>query len=227
MNGHAIACCLLAVFASKSAPQIVLETFESDTPGELPAAWYNRDGKQKPREHTDKNRARYQYAVEEEPGNRFLRYSGIEAKHLNLPLGHRKDIRLSETPVLTWKWRAWKLPPGADEFDDDRNDAALSVYVVFKFTGLFRMPRSIRYTWSSRHSPGKTGGTSGLKTIVLDGPSSPTGRWLTKSRDLVDDYRRLFGEEPPETPVALLILSDADNTRTGARGDYDDFALGR
>lgn len=219
--------CLLGLIASDGTGQIVLENFESDTPGDLPAAWYNRDGKQKPREYTGKNRARYQYTVQEEPGNRFLRYSGIEAKHLNLPLGNRKDVRLSETPVLSWKWRAWKLPAGADEFDDDRNDVVLSVYVVFKFSGLFRTPRSIRYTWSSAYLPDNTGGTSGLKTIVLDGPSSPTGTWLTRSRNLVDDYRRWFGEEPPDVPVAILILSDADNTRTGAKGDYDDFTLGR
>ena len=63
-----------------------------------------------------------------------------------------KNLNLNESPVLSWKWRIWDIPAGADERNDKVNDTAASVYVVFKVKRMAlvkEVPQSIRYTWSS------------------------------------------------------------------------------
>jgi hypothetical protein len=214
-------------FRTTADGSIELEDFESDETGQLPRHWFNRNGTNKPWFYRAEDQQKYKYKVLEESGNRFLRYEGWEAKHLNLPLAESEVIDLTKTPVLSWRWRAWRLPEGANEAHHSKNDAALSVYVVFDLTGLLRTPRSIRYTWSSSLPQGKVlslaGGTQ--KLVVVESGQSQAGEWRTVSRNLLEDWQQQFGTECPRRPLAILILSDADNTRTWAKGDYDDFRL--
>lgn len=217
---------------SKAVPSaqddlIVLEDFESDEVHHLPRQWFNRDGRHRPFTYPDEDRRKYSYEVLEEQGNRFLRYAGWQAKHLNLPIGTVRKVNLSKTPIVTWRWRAWVLPEGANEAHESKNDAVLSVYVVFDVKGIFRIPTTIRYTWSSSLPEGTviSGSGNNQKIIVLASGRARLGAWQTVQRNLLDDYRDNFGGEPSAHPVALLILSDADNTKTWAKGDYDDFRL--
>jgi hypothetical protein len=92
--------------------------------------------------------AEYYYSVQKEDDNHFLRFDGIKGKHLSYPLAD-KPIKLSELPFLNWKWRAIELPEGANEDDEKTNDAVLSVYVVYKILRFSRLPKVIRYSWSS------------------------------------------------------------------------------
>ncbi len=169
------------------------------------------------------------YRIETEQENKFLRYDGWDGKHMNLPLKVSKKVNLDERPVLAWKWRAHKLPESGNENKKKRNDVALSVYVVFKVTGFFKLPKSIRYTWSSTLPRGKVLSKFGdrQKIVVLESGEENLGEWLTVERNLVDDYRTYFRREPPVRPLGILILSDADNTKDSAKGDYDDFILKR
>jgi hypothetical protein len=130
---------------------LLLENFESDEPGTLPDAWLNRDGDGIPATYSGKDRQEYQYEIIEEEGNQFLRFMGSNAKHLNFPLKNRPNLDLTETPILRWRWRAHELPNGANERDDKLNDTAASVYIVYEMGKVLiqRVPKSVRFTWSS------------------------------------------------------------------------------
>lgn len=208
---------------------VYLDDFEQYEKGTLPSVWYNRDGDRNPADYEGQLRAEYQYQVESERGNQFLRYEGHEAKHLNFPLVGKGEINIHETPVFSWRWRVHDIPVGANEDADDLNDTAASVYVVFDMGRVMfrRVPKSIRYTWSSTLPEGKEMSKffGNQKIIVLESGEENTGKWQTIERNIVEDYRRLFGDEPPKTPIAVLILSDGDNTNSYAKADYDDFEL--
>lgn len=205
---------------------LLLENFEKDSVGRLPADWLNRDGDSKPATYLPAEKAKYRYQVQVEDGNRFLRYGGRDARHLNLPLKNSKHINIYETPVLSWRWRAWHLPEGANEDKNSKNDTALSVYVVFKISGfIIRRPETIRYTWSTSLAKGSVLNKGKQKIVVLESGEDKLGEWLQFERNIVQDYRDFFGKEPPARPIALLILSDANSTKTSAQGDYDDFML--
>ena len=58
---------------------------------------------------------------------------------------------------------------------------------------------------------------------VQSGPSQ-AGQWLTEERDILADYRRLFGEEPGEAE-AIAIMTDTDNTGERATAWYGEITL--
>jgi hypothetical protein len=63
------------------------------------------------------------------------------------------------------------------------------------------------------------------KVVVVESGDERTGKWITFKRNIVEDYRRLFGDDPPKNPIAILILSDGDSTYSWAEADYDDIKL--
>jgi hypothetical protein len=50
------------------------------------------------------------------------------------------------------------------------------------------------------------------------------GQWLSEQRDIVADFRRLFGEDPPQAG-AIAIMTDTDNTGAEATAWYGDITL--
>lgn len=208
---------------------VYLEDFEKYETETIPDEWYNRDGDRIPATYGEDLRKDYLYNVHSENGNQFLRFSGMEAKHLNFPLADKEELDIHETPILRWRWRIHDIPEGGNEDRDELNDTAASVYVVFDLGRvLFRkVPKSIRYTWSSTLPEGKELSKffGNQKIVVVGSGQEGNGEWQTFERNIVEDYKRLFGDDPPHTPLALLILSDGDNTKSYVQADYDDFEL--
>ena len=67
------------------------------------------------------------------------------------------------------------------------------------------------YLWENETPKGTSGtSTAGskLKCIVLRDKTDPLGVWHNESRNVYEDYKKLFNEEPPELGgVALYINS--------------------
>lgn len=207
-----------------------IEDFENEEAGKLPSEWYNQKGDARPVTYSGDLLKTYNYEVLREGGNKFLRFEGQRGKHLNYPLVEKKDLNIYDTPVLNWKWRIFDIPEGGNEDKDERNDVAASIYVVFDLGRvLFRkVPKSIRYTWSSSLPVGtELSKFYGNQKIVVMGSGEGDGSWQTFSRNIVEDYRRLFGDPPPEVPLAILILSDGNNTRQQVKADYDEIYLSK
>lgn len=204
---------------------LLIENFETTDPGDLPSGWYNRDFTVEVM--SPEERYKYRYQVLDEDGNRYLHYHHTDAHHLNFPLGRRMNLHLSETPILSWKWRVDRLPENALETEDNRNDTAASIYVVFdmgKVAFFKRVPKSIRYTWSSSLPKGYESSLffGNQKIVVVESGENKLGSWIEFRRNIVEDYRRLFGEEPPVRPLAILLLSDGNSTGSVAEAAYDD-----
>lgn len=216
---------------------LIVEDFESDSLGQLPYNWFEQRGVNRPYFYPEEIKNDYLYQITEEESsmnevNKFLRFNGVIAKHLNFPLHQVTNLNLNNTPILSWKWRIWDLPAGANEGDNKLNDTAASIYIVFKVKRMALVkdvPQSIRYTWSSSLPIGTEISTFfGNQKIVVVGTgetNKPTGEWLLFSRNLKDDYERLFGEIMPTTPLAILILSDGDSTGDSTKADYDDIGF--
>jgi hypothetical protein len=207
----------------------LIEDFENEKVDDLPASWYNQKGEAKPIYYEGKLRETYNYAVKMENGDKFLRFDGKRGKHLSFPLLNNEEIDIYSTPILSWKFRIHEIPVGANEDDGDKNDAAASVYVAFDLGRVLfkKVPKTIRYTWSSTLPVGtelsKFYGNQ--KIIVIGTGNQNLGKWQTFERNIVEDYKRLFGDDPPSKPLAILILSDGNNTESNVKADYDDLML--
>lgn len=110
------------------------------------------------------------------------------------------------------------VSPGADERDPARNDSVLAVYAVFGTLPVQAAMRAVKYVWSGGVPAGTALPGPRTGTIVLRSGPAPRGEWVTQSVDVRRD-QRLFGERPPRAP-GIAVLTDADQTRTRAVGDY-------
>ena len=51
------------------------------------------------------------------------------------------------------------------------------------------------------------------------GGPDQTGQWVTEQRNVVEDFKKAFGKEPPNIG-AIAIMTDTDNTGETAEACY-------
>ncbi len=66
--------------------------------------------------------------------------------------------------------------------------------------------------------------TDRIRAIVVASGAEGVGEWRNYRRDVLEDYRRVFGEEPWDI-VAVGMMTDADNTGQKARCLYGDITF--
>jgi Protein of unknown function (DUF3047) len=127
-------------------------------------------------------------------------------------IGRALKIDLAKTPWLIWDWKPLVLPEGGDVRDLKRNDQAARVMVAFE--GM----KGILYVWDTTAPVGTEVRPDELELfqrvlIVVRSGSGELGHWLSERRNVVEDFRRLFGGEPP--PIKLVgVESHSNDTRT-------------
>lgn len=152
-----------------------------------------------------------------------------------LLFGKSWDIR--EYPLLRWNWLVENVYRKGDGMVKAGDDFPLRVYVLFEYdpakAGMserllyssaklvykkYPPHSSLSYVWESTGEKGRVivnpysdrnveiarrSGTAGL------------GVWQEESVNVLEDYRRVFGREPP-VRATLGIMTDADNTGESA-----------
>ena len=61
--------------------------------------------------------------------------------------------------------------------------------------------------------------------VAVESGDEKAGTWITEERNVYEDYRTLFGEEPPVIG-AVALMTDTDNTGGEAIAYYGDITLG-
>jgi len=206
---------------------ILLDDFESYGEGTLPVKWNAQlNSKLVPltEEFFDDNEWFY---IEKEEGRTFVRaFSRGESVHIAKENGDGYDWRLSQNPIISWDWRANVLPDGGREDKDHLNDSGAGVYVMFSLEGLLiKRPQSIKYVYSSSLPEGTIVTYGKLKVIVASSKLDGMGIWKTVTRDVVADYKKVFGEDPPDKPLFIRLWSDSDNTKSQSSADFDNIVL--
>lgn len=205
---------------------VIIDDFESDSPGSYPKNWkfftsHNRQFRPLDSFMSEDEK----FYVVSERGNRFLRcYTKGEAQRISLPAGDL-SWKLSDNPILSWEWRAHRLPTGAAE--DRVNDTGAAVYVSFSKTDWLGRPLSIKYTYSSTLPVGSVVSTGNVKVIVVSSGANGTGSWKHIERNVVNDYREVFRSDPPNEPFTITLWSDSDDTKTVAEVDFDNLTVKR
>jgi hypothetical protein len=162
--------------------------------------------------------------------------------------GLMKNITVDphEYPILQWRWKVANIIEGADVAEKDHNDSPARVYVAFAYdinkVGFMErlkyraakhiysesLPlRAISYTWGNRtpkDSIVPMPYTRWFSQIVLENAGSPVNRWITEERDVYEDYRKAFGEEPGEV-TGVAIMTNTDNMGGQATAWYGDIVF--
>lgn len=141
-------------------------------------------------------------------------------------LVYEKSYSLHDYPLLSWRWKVSDIIATGDARFKDGDDYAARIYVVFPHW-LFPLTRSINYIWANKlkrgtHLPSSY--TSRSIMLAVESGRENIGSWRVERRNVLDDYRRIFGEEPPMVG-AIAIMTDSDNTRSSALSWYDDIRI--
>jgi hypothetical protein len=188
--------------------QTINITFRANEIGKFPSGWESMDG----------NGAAKIYSVKSEGEHTFLH---ADAPAMSVQIGTEHSWALKDLPLLQWQWRVILFPDGTNEHEKNRNDSVLAVYVAF---GHLPFINTIKYIWSDTIPVGTvfTSPTANnTKIIVIRSGRTQINTWVIEKRDVLSDYRQLFGEKEKD-PIAtgIIILTDSDNTGTHAIGDY-------
>jgi hypothetical protein len=210
--------------------------FSAEQPGEtLPSGWrvWKLSGLKRPTEYS---------LVDHEGRTVILARSRAGASGLVFPI----TIDLREYPYLHWHWKVPALIQGADNTQRHTEDSPVRIVITFDgdrsklplgerlFADNFRLftrqefPYAIlMYIWENRAPVGRVIGnlhTTRIKMIVADTGGEHLGKWRSETRNVYEDYKRAFGEEPP--PVRSIgIMTDSDNTGVDAEAYYGDITF--
>jgi hypothetical protein len=158
----------------------------------------------------------------------------------------RLDLPATDHPLLRWRWKVERPIRGSDVMRKEGDDYAARIYVSFRYSpdrlsllerapfaaaralyGEYPPHAALSYIWDAKAPVGTVVPnpfTDRVRMVVVQSGTADLGRWLGYERDIVADYRRAFGEEPP--PIAgIAIMTDADNTGETAVACYGDIDL--
>jgi hypothetical protein len=85
--------------------------------------------------------------------------------------------------------------------------------------------KSVKYVWSrvvpvGTHLSSSAGNTQ--VRILRSGPER-AGQWTEERVNVREDYQKFFGGSDVPRPAGIAVLTDSDDTKSNARGDYASF----
>jgi len=212
--------------------------FSSASAGnKLPAGWrpltFSRIGR-----HTE-------YSLVEEDGTVVLK---AVSKQSASGLTRALSIAPAEYPIIQWRWKVNNILQTGDVHSKDGDDYPARIYISFAFdpdkAGILErleqeaarliqgqhVPyRAISYIWGSNSPAGTMIANAYTKRVmmfVVEGGDEKLQQWVTERRNIYEDYRMAFGEEPAMIS-GVAIMTDTDNTRESAIAWYGDIVFRR
>lgn len=157
----------------------------------------------------------YDMTVVQEDSRRVLH---LKSQGESSTITREVSIDVKDTPILEWRWKVVTLPKGADVRSKETDDEAIQLYVTFPRFPTQLRSRIIGYIWDTAAPQGSIvkSGKSGLVTyVVVRSGAQGLGEWQTETRNVYEDYKRIYGEEPGELK-GISIAIDSDDTRSRA-----------
>jgi hypothetical protein len=163
------------------------------------------------------------YELVEDRGRKVLKATSQAAAS---GLFKEVDIDLKKHPILRWSWKVEGVIAGGDARSKSGDDYPARVYMVFP-AFFFWNTQGISYIWANKLTQGEAVPNAFAGQVMMlaveSGPQK-AGQWLSEERNVYEDYKRLFGEEPPPLG-AVAIMTDTDNTKAKAVAYYGDITL--
>jgi hypothetical protein len=145
----------------------------------------------------------------------------------------KREFAVRRLSYLRWKWKVDNVYSKGNPLERSGDDYPIRVYVIFRFdpdqAGFFDKVKygiakklygeypphsSLNYVWASRDAGTKMYAnpyTDRAMMIVLQQGAAHAGQWISEEVNMLEDYRKAFGSEPPAA-ASIAIMNDSDNT---------------
>lgn len=233
-----IGACLMAALnnAVQADAEIAVGRFSAEPPSAtLPHGW-------KPLTFKNiKNTTRYSLVREEGT-------TVVQAIANRSASGLMREIAIDpkEYPWVEWRWKVTNLLQKGDVRSKQGDDYPARLYIAFAYDptrlGAFQKLKyeavkllygdypplaAINYIWDGRTPAGimvPNAYTDRVMMIVVESGAARLNQWVIEERNLYEDYRQAFGEEPPLIS-GVAIMTDTDNTGESATAYYADIVF--
>ena len=170
------------------------------------------------------------YKVKMDDGGNYLQ---AESNASASGLIYKNTFNVYDYPRIRWRWMVENVYKKGNAKEKSGDDYPLRIYIIFKYdpdrAGFFESlkyssakliygeypPHSaLNYIWANRDYKEEiitNTYTDRAEMILLQKGSSNVGKWITEDVNILEDYRKAFGEDPP--PIAsIAVMNDSDNT---------------
>jgi len=154
----------------------------------------------------------------------------------------KETFNVNESPDLRWRWKISNVYTKGNAKEKSGDDYPIRIYVMFEYDpetagfwesalyesvkliyGEYPPHSSLNYIWANKNFeediiPNPF--TDKAQMILLEHGTRYVGEWRNESVNILEDYRRAFGESPPKR-ASLAIMSDSDNTGQSAQAWID------
>ena len=146
-------------------------------------------------------------------------------------------------PIVEWRWKIDNILRKGDVNKKEGDDYPARIYITFEYdsskVGLFDKAKfelikfaygeyppigALNYIWESKAPVGTlvpNPYTDYVRMIVVESGTQQVGQWVTEERNVLEDYKNAFGEDPPNI-AGIAIMTDTDNTGESAVSFFGD-----
>ena len=159
--------------------------------------------------------------IVEDDGRRALSMKSVnDSSTINKEI--KGKVHLKDTPMLEWQWKSIVLPTGANSCKKATDDQAGQIFIVWP-----RFPEAVRsriigYVWDTTQPAGticKSEKTGTVTYVVVHSGPTDLNRWVTEKRNVVEDFKKIYGEAPDD-PSVLSLSIDSNDTNTSSEAMY-------
>ena len=170
------------------------------------------------------------YTIERENGTTCLR---TESHASASAIVHKTTFNVHEYPRARWRWKVKNVYAKGNARTKKGDDYPIRIYVMFEYRpdtagawerfaygmarrlyGRYPPHSSLSYVCASRDEGARilnSPYTERAKMILLRKGPARAGVWQEEEVDLLDDYRKAFGSDPPER-ARIAVMNDSDDT---------------
>ncbi len=161
-------------------------------------------------------------------------------------LATKVDFDPHQFPMLSWRWKVKQAIPAANTAEQSKEDAPARIMVAFdgdvsklsakdrfaakaaqSISGIGLPYATLMYVWGGKvalDSITTSSRSARIRMLAVAVDEQGVGRWQTYNRNLVEDFKRAFGEEPGRL-MSIEVMTDTDNTGADAQAYYGDISV--
>ena len=147
----------------------------------------------------------------------------IRSEQASFALQKKVWVSLQGSPFLVWQWKVTALPKGGDFRRSSTDDQAAQLIVAFSSSHF------LSYIWDSTAPKGLLASASAplfkkIFAVVMESGTQKLGTWVTEHRNMIDDYKQAYGEEP-KAIEGLRIQINSQHTESRAESYWRSIAV--